>query len=232
MNAAPVPRLDPRIPSLRIRARTVVQTLGTLVRDPNRLDQVLVLSQAVNLGTIVRAASRLVESAEGRALLDEQPRIDRDHVDFDALERLPDGTLGREYIRFLHDNAITPDVFAELPDVGDTRAAYLMLRMRQTHDLWHVLTGFSADLRGEILLQAFTYAQTGAPSAFMLTFVGTVRYRYPGQTKEVREAFQRGKRAGFLPTFRWEDHWATPVAELRERLTCPAESASSASTAQ
>lgn len=212
-----------RIPTVSERARTVVRTLATLARDPGRLDQVLVLAQTVNLPAVVRAVGRLEKDGVGQALLDEKPRIDRAHVDFDALRRLPDGTLGREYARFLDDNGITPDAFEKLPDVGDERAAYVMLRMRQTHDLWHVLTGYTPDVRGEILLQAFTYAQTRAPSALLIALFGTVRwaFKWPKQGKALREAFARGARTGFLATFRWEEHWATPVSELRTLLECP-----------
>jgi ubiquinone biosynthesis protein COQ4 len=220
---------DPRPSSLRIpplsrRARIVVRALGTLARDPGRLDQVLVLAEAVNAEAVKRAIAHIDEDPAGRALLEEQPRIDRAHVDFDALRRLPDGTLGREYTRFLDANGITPDVFAKLPDVGDPRAAYVMLRMRQTHDLWHVLTGYQPDVRGEVLLQAFTYGQTRAPSSLLLALFASVRwaFRWPGQTKALRDAYARGKAASFLPLVRWEEDWETPVRELRTRLACPA----------
>jgi len=227
MNASPAvgPHASTtRIPPFTQRARTVVGALGTLARDPGRLDQVLALVQAMNAEAVARGVLRFVEHPEGRALLAEQPRIDRDHVDLDALRRLPEGTLGREYTRFLDDNGITPDVFAKLPDVGDPRAAYLMLRMRQSHDLWHVLTGYAPDVRGEVLLQAFTYAQTGAPGSLLIAVFGTVRwaFRWPGQAAALRDAFRRGKTAGFLPLVRWEAHWETPVTELRARLDCPA----------
>lgn len=211
------------LPSLSHRAKTVARTLSTLSRDPGRLDQVLLLAQTVNLPAVVRAVSRLDEDAEGHALLEERPRIDRHHVDFDALARLPDGTLGREYVRFLDDNGITPEPFEAAPDVGDARIAYVMQRMRQTHDLWHVLTGYAPDVRGEVLLQAFTYSQTKAPSALIIALFGTLRWAFTwrGQRAALREAFARGSRTGFLPTFRWEEHWATPVSELRALLTCP-----------
>lgn len=224
MNAAPTtPTSTIRIPSFPHRARTVVRTLATLARDPGRLDQVLVLGQTVNLPTVARAIDRVEKDPAGHALLEEQPRIDRAHVDLDALRALPDGTLGREYTRFLDDNGITPDAFEALPDVGDPRAAYMMLRVRQTHDLWHVLTGYAADVRGELLLQAFTYGQTRAPSALLIAGLGTLRwaFKWPGQLKALREAFRRGERTGFLPTFRWESHWSKPVTELRALLECP-----------
>ena len=212
-----------RIPSLSTRVSTVVRSLARLARDPGRLDEVLHLAQTVNLPALARAMSRVDANEEGRALLRDQPRIDRKSIDFAALRRLPDGTLGREYARFLDDNGITPDAFETLPDVGDDRAAYVMLRMRQTHDLWHVLTGYTPDVRGEVLLQAFTYSQTHAPSALIIALFGTVRwaFQWPQQPRALREAFARGKRTGFLPTFRWEEHWATPVTELRALLACP-----------
>jgi ubiquinone biosynthesis protein COQ4 len=212
-----------RIPSLATRVRTVVRALATLARDPGRLDQVLMFAQTVNVSALARAMTRIDDDAEGRALLRDQPRIDRKHVDFAALRGLPDGTLGREYARFLDDNGITPDAFESLPEVGDDRAAYVMLRMRQTHDLWHVLTGYTPDVRGEVLLQAFSYSQTRAPSALIIALFGTVRwaFQWPQQSRALREAFARGERTGFLPTFRWEEHWSTPVSELRARLSCP-----------
>lgn len=225
MNAAPATAAATtvRIPPLSSRAKTVVRTLATLARDPDRLDQVLVLFQAVNLPAIVRALDRLEKTAAGQALLEEQPRIDRAHVDLDALRAMPAGTLGREYMRFLDDNGITPDAFEKLPEVGDPRVAYVMLRMRQTHDLWHVLTGYTPDVRGELLLQAFSYAQTRSPASLLIAMIGSARwaFKWPNQVMALREAFQRGTRTSFLPTFRWEEHWATPVTELRALLDCP-----------
>ncbi|MBX3191995.1 MAG: hypothetical protein KF819_33705 [Labilithrix sp.] len=211
------------IPPFTERLRVALRALASLARDPGRLDQVLVFAQAVNIGALARNITRIEALPEGKALFAARPRIDRTRVDFDALERLPDGTLGREYVRFLNDNGITPDVFEELPDVGDARAAYVILRMRQTHDLWHVLTGYTPDVRGEILLQAFTFAQIGVPSAFLIAAFGSLRWTWGwrGQVAALRTAYARGRRASFLATFRWEDHWHVPVDDLRATLDCP-----------
>jgi ubiquinone biosynthesis protein COQ4 len=212
------------VPPLPVRGRRALSALGVLARDHTRLDQVLVFTQAMNHARLARVAAEIERTPEGAKLFAERPRIDRKHVDFDALRRLPDGTLGREYPRFLDDAGITPDVFEELPAVGDERIAYMMLRMRQSHDLWHVLTGYTPDVPGEIRLQAFTFAQTNAPSALVLTVFGTVRWTLAkkGRVGDVLRAYRRGKATKWLPTFRWEDHWATPLDELRSKLTCPA----------
>jgi ubiquinone biosynthesis protein COQ4 len=214
----------PVVPPFFERLQTSVSAIRALLGDPGRLDQVLVLAQAVNARRVADAVGQFGATEEGRRLFEEHPRIDRKHVDFDRLRTLPAGTLGREYARFLDDNGITPDAFEELPNVGDVRAAWLMLRLRQTHDLWHVLTGYETDVRGELLLQAFTYAQTRAPSSLVLIFFGTLRWLKlrPAYLKELRRAFERGKATRFLPMVRWEDLWETPVSELRTTLTCPA----------
>ncbi|MCW5833843.1 MAG: hypothetical protein KIS78_15675 [Labilithrix sp.] len=216
--------LQPVVPSLPERARAALGALWILARDHDRLDQVLVMTRAVNAGSVARAVTRIAATEEGRRLFAERPRIDRAHVDFDALRRLPDGTLGREYTRFLDDNGITPDAFQELPAVDDERAAAIILRMRQTHDLWHVLTGYTPDVRGELLLQAFTYAQVRIPSALVLVVFGTLRWMKLDRAyfAALREAYRRGAAASYLPTFRWEEHWETPVSELRAMLRCPA----------
>jgi ubiquinone biosynthesis protein COQ4 len=219
--ASPLP---PVVPSPIERARAALGALWQLGRDHGRLDQVLVLTQALNAGAVARAVDRFGTTDEGRRFFAERPRIDRAHVDFDALRRLPEGTLGREYTRFLDDNGITPDAFEKMPNVGDERAAWIMLRMRQTHDLWHVLTGYAPDVRGEVLLQAFTYAQLHIPSAFVLALFGSIRWTGLGRQHraDLGLAYRRGKATRFLPTMRWEEHWTTPVSELREMLACPA----------
>ncbi len=225
MTALATPQASsPSIPSFLTRARTALGALAKLARDPGRLDQVLVLTQAVNARAIARGVERFAATEEGRRFFAERPRIDRAHVDFDALRRLPDGTLGREYTRFLDDNGITPDAFAQLPDIPDERAAWVMLRLRQTHDLWHVLTAYTPDVRGEILLQAFTYGQIHAPSALVIVAFGTLRWLKltPQHLRDLRHALARGRATASLPTVRWEEHWQTPVSDLRALLHCPA----------
>jgi ubiquinone biosynthesis protein COQ4 len=215
------------VPPLRERLGRAGRALVNLAVDPNRLEQVFVIDEALNAARIPAMLEKLERDPETRRLLAERPRIDSAHVDFDALERLPDGTLGREYIRFLRDNDITPDVF-QMPELGDERMAYAVMRMRQTHDLWHVLTGYAPDVTGEVLLQAFTFVQLRAPSALAITAMGTVRFgwRTPGFFRRLRAAVRGGRATKKLAAFRWEEHWAEPVEKLRQDLGCPAASLS------
>jgi ubiquinone biosynthesis protein COQ4 len=205
-----------------VRARRVAGAMLGLHRDPNRLDLVFVLGEAANARVLPRAWAMFEGHPEGRRVLADRPEIDSKHTDLAALARLPDGTLGREYARFLETNRITPDVF-KAPEGIDPRAAYLAQRLRQTHDLWHVITGYETDLRGEVLLQAFTFAQTRAPSAFFIAAFGGLRgtLKNPRFFARVARAYRHGEKARRFAPLYWEERWATPVEAIRADLACP-----------
>lgn len=227
MNAIQSNPSDAMTWSTRERLARGGRALFALAKDPTQLERVFEIGEALNAGrALPRMLDRIENDPEVRRLLAERPAIDTRHVDFDALAALPDGTLGREYVRFMRDNGIDPDVFPT-PKVGDPRVSYVMQRIRQTHDLWHVLTGYTPDLGGEIVLQAFTFAQLGAPSAFMIALLGAVRhgYKVPSLLPKMRDAYRRGKKTRKLAAFYWEDHWADSLVDLRARLGCPPASA-------
>ena len=53
--------------------------------------------------------------------------------------------------------------------------AWFFRRVRDLHDLWHVLTGYGRDPLGEVCLLAFTYAQTRLTGLGAIAFLGTFR---------------------------------------------------------
>src|SRR5690606_7550553 len=121
--------------------------------------------------------------------------------DLDALAQLPAGTLGHAYARFMRGHGLTPEIFDGPPaEVRDERAAYAIQRMRQTHDLWHVVTNAETDPAGEIALQAFTFAQLRVPSSGLLAAFGTLR-ALPHTRQVLRDAialYRVGKAAAPL----------------------------------
>jgi len=223
MTTSPAPCTEIDIDQLSPLARwqRALQALGRVVADPEATDQVLVFSTYANAGTMHRRLHRFFEDPAGRRLFREQRAIDSHTVDLDALAALPAGSLGHAYAHFLRSRGFSPDVFDGPPaDVRDPRAAYVMQRMRQTHDLWHVVTGHDTDPAGEIALQAFMFGQVRAPSTLILSMVGTLKglREKPGLPLDVVAAFRAGRAAKPLVAFPWEDHWATPVSELRTML--------------
>lgn len=51
----------------------------------------------------------MLDSAEGRKILKDRPRINSTTVDMAQLAQLPEGTFGRAYITWLERCGVTPD---------------------------------------------------------------------------------------------------------------------------
>lgn len=201
------------------RAGVALRALGRLLADHDDTRQVLVLSLALNAPHLPKLLARFMASDDGLALMAEQPAIDSRSVDLARLRALPADTLGGAYARFLDRNHLDPDLFQAPP--GLPRAfAYLAQRLRQTHDIWHVLSGYTPDVAGELPLLAFSYAQTGMPSFRLLAIVGTLRYSFHarGMARRVIDGYRRGRRAAFLGSVRWETMWDRPLADVRAEL--------------
>jgi len=213
VDAADLPPLE--------RWRRALKALGTVMADPDRTDQVLVFSTYANAGTMHRRLHRFFDDPRGKRLFDENRTIDSHTVNIDELAALPADTLGHAYATFLRSRGLTPEIFDGPPQrVSDPKAAYVIQRMRQTHDLWHVVTGQETDPFGEIALQAFTFGQVGAPSTLVLSAAGTLNFRRlrPGLGRAVIAAFKAGRAANPFVVFPWEDHWATPLVEVQRLL--------------
>jgi len=210
-----------------VRIGRALRTLVKILKDPTQTELVLEFSNLINAsGNRDDRLDFFLADPRGADLYARRRALDSRTIDLDALAALPAGTLGHAYATFMRRHGLTPDVFDGAPaDVRDPRASYVIQRMRQTHDLWHVATNAETDPAGEIALQAFTFAQVHAPSSAILAITGTLRSlrKHPRVLRDVRRLFELGRAAQPLPLFAWEDHWATPLAEVRRLLGLPAE---------
>ncbi len=217
VSAAAIALNGSRLDRLRISAKA----LFNLMRDPEGTDQVFVLGIALNAPQFPRFLARFTAEDQDGRLLREQPSIDSKSVDFDRLMSLPETTLGGAFARHMKKNNLDPDLFQAPPGLP-TMVAYVAKRVRQTHDIWHLLTGYDTDVPGELALQAFYYGHMRLPSSLALSVLGTARYlsKFPNRqlVAMVRDGYRRGKLATFLPTVRWEELWEMRLADVRTKL--------------
>jgi ubiquinone biosynthesis protein COQ4 len=211
------------------RWKLALGLLRKVLNDPEDTEQALAFLGVINSGRSTQArVERFFADPEAMVLYAQHRAIDSRTVDLDALAALPEGTLGHAYAKFLRSHGLTPEVFdGAPPGITDPRRSYVVQRMRQTHDLWHVVTGCETDPAGEVALQAFTFSQTRSPGSAFLAVFGALRrmreQRDVGVVRDVVTLYRAGKHAGRLPSFAWEDHWATPLAEVRAMLGLPIE---------
>jgi len=146
--------------------------------------------------------------------------------DLPALRALPDGTLGREYARFLDANAIEPLVIS--PAVRERfRDRPYALRYTTTHDLHHLITGFDTGLAGELGVLAFYVGQGSAPIGRGLLAVGRLLYTLVSPTQgrriwhNVRVGLTLGQHAELVIAQPVESWFEEPLATVRARLRIP-----------
>lgn len=201
------------------RARLALTALHRLRQNPDDTRQVFTLSIAVSAPHLPVLLARFLSNDTGLELLTRRAAIDSQSVDYAALRALPADTLGGAYARFMADNNLDPDLFQAPPGLPPA-VAYVMQRMRQTHDIWHVVTSNQTDIPGELSVLAFSWGQTGAPSMRLLATLGALRYafQHPSIFKRVWQAYHLGKRAEFLGNVAWENMWELPLSEVRARL--------------
>lgn len=102
--------------------------------------------------------------------------------------------------------------------------AWYARRLRDVHDIWHVLTGYEADALGEACVVAFSLPQTRS-KGFGLIAAGVAvqfmraRTGYPC-ARAVFRAWRDGRRAAWLPGLDYEA-LAEPIEAARRRLGIP-----------
>ena len=211
----------------RIRPWSLLRSLVRIARDPNHTADGARIVMTFDRGTQERNYQRFAADPRGAAMLDGEPTLFELLSDRDALRALPEGSLGREFLEFSEREGISIEgldrevepIERELWSPDPRRRRYLQ-HLRASHDLWHVLTGYSRDLLGELLLLRFSWIQLRTPMFGLLTGLSSlgIDRRIPGARGLLREAEERAARIDWLPTRDWAVLLPLPIAEVRERL--------------
>lgn len=142
--------------------------------------------------------------------------------DLDALLTLPPDSLGYLYAAHMKKTGFDPNLHAGMTAKSD--AEYVELRLSQTHDLWHIVTGFDISVVGEIGLQAFHLPQFPYPLATMLvanSLISTTLKEpemLPHLLEAIAQGFQMGKTAKSLFAQKWEEGWEKPLSQWQVEL--------------
>lgn len=197
-----------------------LRALRKLRDNPDDTELALKAALLLNAGALARTLETFESHEEGRNVLAARPALDHQNVDLGALEALPSDTLGHAYAHFLKSRGLTLEVFVPPREIRDERKRYIGQRLRQTHDLWHVVTGYDTDVAGEIELQAFSFGQLQTPFAFFVALGGVLRA--PMERREifarVLRAYRRGRSAEQLCYRTWEKRFELPLADVRAEL--------------
>jgi ubiquinone biosynthesis protein COQ4 len=222
------------------RPLEALRAVRRLLRDPEDTRQVFKVIAALRGNSGERLFNRFVRTSTGAAVLAERRRLLDGLEDQDALARLPAGSLGRAYLAFMQAQNLSAAGLVEASDSFETDGLdadgrLFRERMRDMHDLNHVLTGYGRDPLGELCLLAFMYRQTGNRGGAFIALMGMSKFPKgePGRAarRALFEAFRNGRKGPWLPGFDWEGALAADLQALRVRLGVPTPAAYAALTA-
>jgi len=141
----------------------------------------------------------------------------------EQLETLPFGTLGQVFAEHCRNRGIDPNlVNVPLEEESD----WLLNHLFQTHDIWHVMTGWANDEIGEVGLAGFYCGQLRSPPFFIFLYSLIMLKKVLGRGPQIDDfirafcsGYESGRRAMPLFGINWADYWDAPLAEMRENFS-------------
>lgn len=205
----------------RLQSLRMVAGLAEFLKQPESLESVFKVSASLKDSALSAQMFRhLLAQPAMAALVAEQWRPAP--IDLEALEQLPQGSLGHTYAHQLRSLGLTPNSLID-PNPITSPQDYVTHRLRETHDIVHVLTGFGVDGAGELGLQAFNLAQNRSPLAVLLIFGGMLSALQNDEPLEpllsaLARGFELGLKAECVIAQKLEEGWDRPLADWQREL--------------
>ncbi|MBV8971166.1 MAG: ubiquinone biosynthesis protein [Sphingomonadaceae bacterium] len=205
-----------------------LRSVRRLLADKDDTVQVFEIMRALNGPATRDGYLRLIGTTRGGRLAYQRRELVDVLNDRAALARLPADSVAAAYLAFTAAGQISPDGLADVSrEVHADRiddphpVAWFGRRIRDVHDLWHVLAGYDLSGLGEACLVAFSFAQTRA-YGWAAIGIGAwlTALRQPGHpyARAIWEGYRRGRAAAWLPGEDYEALLAEPLAAARVRL--------------
>jgi ubiquinone biosynthesis protein COQ4 len=221
------PATEAPLPRPRRKWGVALKALRRVLNDKEDTGQVFELLGALSGDATSRNYARLLRTRTGGRLAYERVELAPRLMDDAWLDSFADGTVGAAYRHFIRSENLSADGLVEISrqrrgQVDERHPhAWFGRRMRDSHDIWHILSGYHRDATGEACLVAFSYGQTRALGWAVLAIGAALRPRVGGNApymKAIWQGYQRGKAAAWLPGQDYEALLAEPLEVARARL--------------
>ncbi len=196
--------IDPARKKPRYRPFEAMARMQRLIADKEDTEQVFHIVEALNGNALEKNLRRFASSERGAARLSERTYLPDMLDDHDALRTLPEGSVGRKYIDFMEREGLTAAGLVEESlkfrrgrPVYDDDVEYFGDRLRDTHDLFHVLTGYGRDPLGEASVLAFSHGQNPSFGIRFIYVMGArqIAKHTPRETR-IMDVIREGRDAG------------------------------------
>ncbi|MCU0948114.1 MAG: ubiquinone biosynthesis protein COQ4 [Porphyrobacter sp.] len=222
----------PDRPEPRYRPLRAVKAFQDLMKDKEDTSLVFRIFESLPSGSFMTRARDLCLSQQGEMLRVTEPCLPEILDDHAALRRTPKGSLAHAYCDFMEAEGLTAaGLVAEAQRLGRPKfpdlLQWFMERSRDTHDLFHVLTGYGRDALGEQCVLLFTHGQSPSQGHLLIGYAGAANIKKMVKDSAapvvgaVREAHRTGKGAPSLMAQPIRELLARPLDDVRRALRIP-----------
>jgi ubiquinone biosynthesis protein COQ4 len=214
----------------QIRPLKALGHFRKLIANKEDTEQVFHITNNLRGARYINDAEAFLQSAKGTAIRQSGeflPDILDDHA---ALWKLPAGSLGRAYVEFMEREGLTANGLVEenakftskVPHYDD-QIEWFNNRLRDVHDMTHILTGYGRDPLGEQCVLAFSYAQNFSLGFWFIAYAGgwEVKKLAPSGAPifgAIRQAQRNGAKAGNIGHQDIASLLPLPLEEVRTKL--------------
>lgn len=202
----PSPYIDPTRPKTRFRPIKAWKHMQRLIADKEDTKQVFHIIEALSGDATRKDFEKFMSSEKGPSLLEKRHFLPDLLDDHDALKKYPKGTVADAYITFMEREGLTAHGLVneslenrEHQNQYDDDLLWYANRLRDTHDLYHVLTGYGRDALGEDALLGFSHSQNGGLGVSFIAYMGSrqIAKAVPSSAR-IKNVLAEGRRHGKL----------------------------------
>ena len=227
---ANIPFHHPDRPGSEFRPLKAWRHFKALIADKEDTEQVFHIIAALRGRKFRNIAQRFWNSDKGQRLLTADERLIDILDDHATLKQLPAGTVGRAYVEFMEREGLSAAgleaEYAKFTTAGmrfEDGIDRYGDRLRDTHDLHHILTGYGRDALGEQCVLAFTFAQHRNLGVGFIAYAGGIELKRRVAPSApimgaVHEGFRIGKAAKNLVHEDISALLREPLEAARKRL--------------
>jgi ubiquinone biosynthesis protein COQ4 len=224
--------LHPDRPASKYRPLNAVRNFQKLMKDKEDTAAVFKIFESLPSKDFLPRIAELALSENGEHLRQTEPWLPEILDDHAALRRTPKGSLAHAYCDFMEAEGLSAaGLVAESERSGRPRfpdlVEWYINRSRDTHDLFHILTGYGRDALGEASVLLFTHGQSPSQGHLLIGYAGAANIKKMAKGSKapifgaVREAHRTGKGAPQLIAQPIRQLLERPLDEVRAALRIP-----------
>jgi ubiquinone biosynthesis protein COQ4 len=174
-----IPLRAPSRPADRFRPFTAFAHFRKLVADKEDTAQVFYMGECLTSRRHRRLTEAFCRSARGQALMASEPYLPDLLDDHDRLLAMPADSVAHAYVAFMRREGLSAAGLVEASIVPGVerhpdQIQWFVDRLRDLHDLAHILTGYGRDALGEQCVLGFTSNQYADRTEWIIAWLGAL----------------------------------------------------------